>query len=434
MTGRTVTLSEMSFRNGHEELHDFNFELPEPESVGASFSIPIQGWIVGSERRATAIELSTRSGTALQLPVKYPRSDVAAAFPNVSWAGQSGFHGQLGAIALAPEFELEISALLDCGSRVTLGTIRGERRRLGPRSDARFQPIVVTALWRCGSTWLLWLLGRHPEIVCYRPYDYDARAGAYFAEVFSALAQPSSYLQIVRGARAGPDWWLGRDPRFAYYFSDPAIEDWLGTTHVEAVLDFCLERVDAFCSKIADVENRRDARHFVEKSHPADSSSGVLREIYADSKEIVMVRDFRDMLCSGLSFNARRGFSATGAAVEADEEYIRGDFADEVRSIVDYWRQRSENVCLLKYEDLAERTAETLAALLEYIGVDSSPRVVAQMLEDARNTEPDWEPAHRTTQTLAESVGRWSRDLDPSLQHACVEALGDALAVFGYET
>ncbi len=41
---------------------------------------------------------------------------------------------------------------------------------------------------------------------------------------------------------------------------------------------------------------------------------------------------------------------------------------------------------------------------------------------------------HATSASVAESLGRWRRELDPTLQAYCTAALGKALGAFGYET
>ena len=40
---------------------------------------------------------------------------------------------------------------------------------------------------------------------------------------------------------------------------------------------------------------------------------------------------------------------------------------------------------------------------------------------------------HRTTDSVEASVGRWRRDLEPSLQELCADAFGETLYEFGYE-
>ena len=51
-------------------------------------------------------------------------------------------------------------------------------------------------------------------------------------------------------------------------------------------------------------------------------------ELYPHAKEVFLVRDFRDMALSILSFDERRGFAGFGRPEGAtDEEYMRGVLA-----------------------------------------------------------------------------------------------------------
>ena len=48
-----------------------------------------------------------------------------------------------------------------------------------------------------------------------------------------------------------------------------------------------------------------------------------LAELYPDSREVFLVRDFRDMVSSILAFNAKRGARGFGrAAAETDAGYV----------------------------------------------------------------------------------------------------------------
>ena len=73
----------------------------------------------------------------------------------------------------------------------------------------------------------------------------------------------------------------------------------------------------------------------------------------------------------------------------------------------------------------------TLAALLEYLGLDADDAAVAQMLASAERSIPGMSE-HRTTPDAHASIGRFARDLDPRLVEECERTLADAIALFGY--
>ena len=55
------------------------------------------------------------------------------------------------------------------------------------------------------------------------------------------------------------------------------------------------------------------------------------------------------------------------------------------------------------------------------------------MLQAALADSLEEQREHRTSATVAESVGRWRRGMDPEMLDACHEWLAEPLQAFGYE-
>jgi len=268
-------------------------------------------------------------------------------------------------------------------------------------------------------------VGQHPEIVAYRPFQYDPRVAAHWVGVLKDLTRPSSYLPPLI-------WPPGAD-RPAPPLLDPEIEHWLGHTQVESIATFCQERIDSFYLEVAKVLGQPDARYFVEKSDP-DKMPPLTLELYPDGREVVLVRDFRDMLCSVLAFNAKRGFEDFGRqTVDSDAEYVR-HLGELARLLLATWKNGTRRPHLLRYEDVIRRPVDTLVPLFEYLDVDASRSTVKDLTEQASEDTPAM-AEHRTSGGSADaSVGRWRRELQPGLQALCDETFGDVLAEFGYDT
>ena len=356
-------------------------------------------------------------------------------WPDISWAGKCGFAARLGVVHLPRQFRLELSLLFEDGTRTSLGVIKGERRSLPMREDARFQPLLVTTLGRSGSTWLTWLLGKHPELMDYRSFEYEPKAAAYFAEALRALTQPSSYFQVLRGDIDEGEWWLGRRPSYAlpWYSADPAVDDWLGSSYVEDLIAFFSGRIDAVYSQLAEGTGKSEAAYFVEKFPPVYFAQRMLWEIYPGTKEIFLVRDFRDIACSILAFGDKRSLPWYWNDVPANaEELVRERIGDEVGHLLSSWTERSSDAFLLRYEDLVLNPEESLRALFAYLGVDGSAQMIDRLIKSAANLDPRLRSHHMTSASPRGSVGRWQTDLDPSLKQVCEEAFGAALTAFGY--
>jgi len=318
---------------------------------------------------------------------------------------------------------------------------------------------MVTTLGRTGSTWLVRLLEQHPGVVAYRPFFYEPRVASYWMGVLKTLSDPASYLQgllpdlsrrqqsvafpegtasYLQGLR--PDlspapWWTGenRPSPLPPLPPEPDLRGWLGGDHVESLAAFCCGRIDAFYEQVAAALGRPGAPYFVEKVFPDRFILPALHELYPGAKEILLVRDFRDMVCSIAAFTAKRGYAAFGRQHARDEaEHIR-NLRGRAVCMLESWQRRSDRAFLLHYEDLIERPEETLGAALRYLGLDDDPGLVERMIRQATELRPDVQKDHQTSAGPRESVGRWRRDLSPALLAVCQESFGDVLRAFGYE-
>jgi hypothetical protein len=315
-----------------------------------------------------------------------------------------------------------------------MATVHGERKTLPPDPSA-IQPILLTTLGRSGSNWLIRMLGQHPEILTYRPIS-ETKLASYWARVLLELSEPGSYLSTVALAISGGDkWWLGRERRYDDEIEDPALEHWLGRSQVEELAAFCRGRIDAFYQHLAELQGKKRPFYFAEKRLPRSAEdAAILHELYPNTREVFLVRDFRDMLCSIFAFNARLGYPYFGRdQARSDEEYIQNFIGHDVKELAETWSNNSNNAYLVRYEDLVERPQDTLESLLSYLDVGADRGIIDGLLTSPRSTglvQRD----HGTTASAKDSVGRWRNELEASLRPLCEEAFGDALATFGYSS
>jgi hypothetical protein len=423
-------------------------QLEGGEQLGAdspTYSFELEGWVVASEGRVAAVELLHDGKLLWQLPVEIPRPDVAAAHPGLADAELSGFYGPLSTLTMPAVFELELRALLADGSHAAIGVIEGHRAPLRSRFAPRVQPLMITTLGRTGSTVVIQLLSYHPRIASYRPYQYETKVASYWVEILRSLSEPSSYLRQLSHARNINDrrWWLGaigedqaveRQTRRTVPrpLPDPDIQQWMGVESIEALTEFCQSRIDGLYREIAHHFGKLEVAYFVEKYQPRPAIPSLMWEIYPDAREIILVRDFRDMVSSMFAFNRKRGFEAFGRdSRSSDTEYIEQNARSNALSLVRAWHQRCDRAHLLRYEDLILEPRETARGLLEYLGLDSGTDGAETMLAalTERSDKTEW---HRTTADSRRSIGRWRTDLNEELQRVCETALGPALEEFGY--
>jgi Sulfotransferase family len=430
-----VTVTGVTTAAPDGALAGLNLQEPHAGATGDVYSLPLAGWVVPARAAPTEIHIHGAQRRLPRVPVAIGRPDIAALHPDLPWAGTAGFAARLNTIHLPRRFGLGLNLLLEDGTRTPLGSIEGERRPLPVYEAASIQPLLVTTLGRSGSTWLTWLLGCHPEIADYRSFEYESKVAAYFAEVLRALTQPSSYFQAVRGDIDNSGWWLGREPRWAlpWYRSHDAVDDWLGREHVEDLIAFFAGRADALYGRLAEAVGKPDAAYVVEKLPPIYFAQRIMWEVFPGTREIFLVRDFRDVACSIFAFGAKRGRRWYWERDDAsDEDCIRELLRDEVDALAEAWSERHEQALLLRYEDLVLRPEQSLAEVFSHLGVDARPATVERVLDDAARLDSGFRERHATTGSAAESVGRWRNELAAPLRRACEETFGEALEAFGY--
>lgn len=424
-----------------ERLWGFHIDLPKRGTRADVYAIQVGGWVVGRESPAVAIELVYENVLVRQDPICMLRPDVVAKYPEVSGSEKCGFWIATGTLGIAPEFELRIDAVLGDKSRATLGVIHGRQQPLTSSFEPKVQPLMITSMGRTGTTWLMRLLGEHPQIVAHRVYPYETRAHRYWMNVLKVLSEPAFYYRRDDVDNLLPQISsIGYHPNYYYRPMDNPTSDgerslsrWFGQIYVERLAAFCQQCTEAFYQEVARNQGQVNPLYFAEKQIlESVHTRWLVKALYPQSREVFLFRDFRDMLCSILAFNAKRGYAAFGRdKVNSDVEFVRMLQLGGLR-LLQEWKSRRASAHLLRYEDLVASPVESLRGILEYLGLDASLSTIKGIIQRTSEETPELR-GHRTTPDAETSVGRWRRDLDASLKVVCDEVLGDLQRELGYE-
>jgi hypothetical protein len=398
--------------------------------------LAVSGWVVGDSAPVSVVEISAAGTLLWTLPVHDRRPDVADIHPGVEWAVDAGFSGAVGLLRLPSSWTIELVARAE-GRATRIATIAGRRAPLEP-AEHTLDPLIVTTLGRTGSSWLIHLLAQHPDVVAYRPFSFEPRAATYWMEALMALAEPAAYTQQIDGditdaADAGP-WWLGTGTSMtSELLPEGELADWLGSHAIDELAAFAHGRIDALYTRVAAATMDSTPTCFAEKCLPGRNVQPLLAELYPGFREIFLVRDPRDIVCSIQAFNAKRGRAAFGADnTGVDAEYVRERLAPSVMNMSREWRARSESAHLVRYEDLVQAPGRVLSGLLGHVGLEASAGTVAAMVQHAQTEAPGMSD-HRTVGSASASVGRWRTELREDLRDACEDVFGEVLEEFGYE-
>jgi len=408
-----------------------NLERPLADEPLPGFCLPLSGWALAPDGAEVKIEIGHGRQLLRRLPQSVERPDIANAFPTVAGAERSGFSVLLDAIKLPRAFDLRVGALLGGSEQVPLARVRGSRRAFEPLPLDGPAPLLVTTLGRTGSTLLMTLLSLHPAVAAFNPIGYDSRPFAYELEAATAMASPASRMRLLESASQGDAWWLGGRPvsvEALLRLDEPVRELLLGAP-VERLLRSGMDRAAGFARELAGGQGRPDVRFAAEKCGPSHLPR-LMRELCAGSREIFLVRDFRDVLASMLAFNAMRGYDAFGREhLQDDEQFVRWQ-AGIATALAAGWRERREGALLLRYEDLVADLPSAFAQLLDQLELDSSPALVGEIVDRAQ-AQLDL-IQHRTVKDASASSGRWQTDLPPALLELVEEAFAGPLEEFGY--
>ena len=419
----------------YQEMWGAHIDQPKPGTTRDAYSLSIRGWVLSRGPKAVAVEYLHAGDIMGRVPVCHDRADLVVAFPDAKDALKSGFYASLSTVKLPPVADIFLQAVLENEARVPIAVVTVKRGPVTAAYVPKLQPVLISTLGRTGSTWVVRVLGEHPQMTACRPFECEARLSSYWLGILRTIAEPCSYYQALHSELYDDTWWLGtrRSTPVTAELLDENITRWFAKDTVQALAGFAMERLDSFYSQIAQSQSKAGASFFIEKCWPDAYVPQVLSELYPGGKEIILVRDFRDMACSILSYNKKRGFASFGREhASSDAQFIR-QLRDSAVRTLEHWRARGKAAHLLRYEDLILRPEATLREVLGYLGLDASEGTVRSTLERAHALDSSLQTVHQTSKNPAASIGRWRNDLDDPLKAACNEAFGDVLEHFGYD-
>jgi hypothetical protein len=351
----------------------------------------------------------------------------------------SVFDAAVPLVALPRKGTLRIEAILSGGEMQELWQLEYERPAISAPVNSQTnypRPLSLTAIGRSGGTWAMHLLSQHPGILAIPRYPYEVTIARDIMEAavksctFGIFEERlhQGHTELLRGAIKDE-----ADDRLRHT-ADGASKEIVSM--VGATLHGALRLIqdNYFCRSQLPFQNgKRESQpcYFIEKNMRPQR---LFHELCPNAREIFLVRDFRDVICSSLAFNAKRGFLAFGREdVESDQQFVwhRAEMARPW--ILEPWRERCGTAFLVKYEELVQDQRACLQAILEYLELDASPGTIDGMIQRARDRQNMLE-GHMTARSQEESVGRWVTDLERNLQEECGKAFGEFFSAFGYET
>ena len=381
----------------------------------------VSGWALETDRPDEAVSLSIYENGVHRgvCEATAPRSDVILSMGETV-SGARGFRFEFDP-PLSPFAEHRVEVRTTWAGELLPNGARTLPRPARPGAAGGRVPILVTSTGRSGTTLLMSEMARHPDIVVGDRYPFEIKQIGYHAAAFRVLTANAD-----RERSTHPETMLDREARFAIGsnpYNEPGYFD-LGTSG-EVLRDYWENRMPGgyaslfretildFYDLLARGQGKGAAPYFCEKGD-VDEASGLAARLFFDEvKEILIVRDPRDLLCSSIAFwKLPPGEAMT---------MLQTTFPRLSRIA----RHAGPDTMVIRYEDLVRDPLPLRRAMSLFLGIDLTvPRL---------GGGEGIETGHRTSGDTGSSIGRWRNDLSPELLEICEATLEPYFHAFDYE-
>ena len=289
------------------------------------------------------------------------------------------------------------------------------------RAKARLEPIIITSTGRSGTTLLMSEFTGRPDIVVAGPYPFEIKLIGYYSAAFRTLVSPEDRINSTDPATMfGPEnrFHIGHNPYNSLELHQAAgvqkaFEKFFEQVAPAKYSELFRALIDEYYDAIKMEQGKHAARLFAEKGELDETAREGARHFLGRVRELVVVRDPRDMLCSAMKFwkiGPAEALAMLKTTLPRLEEIHEGAASDS---------------CFLRYEDLITEPVETRGKIYRFLGLEFDPGSL-------RETDPKLFERHGTSARPADSVQRWERDLDPDLAAACNDSFASYIERFGY--
>ncbi|MCU7917765.1 MAG: sulfotransferase [Candidatus Thiodiazotropha sp. (ex Epidulcina cf. delphinae)] len=415
----------------NDQIQGFHLDSPSRGLSDSSDQLLVAGWIASQDESVSYLEIWDNSRNTSccihTFSLDVDRPDVVNHLYGSNIDQRCGFSTNLTLLGLLSNTLLSLRAHTISGKKISLCEIKLHRTPTSTNFHPKIQPIIITTLGRSGSTWLMQLLARHPSIIVANQHPYETFVLEYWLHLVShQLHSPYTFLTPVDQQRFKRDF-LCNEQRRSWFHNE---------YHLQA-LAFCQQAIDGYYRQVGVEQNVTSVSYFAEKipyysgkkSTTWRQLSSVVRELYPSAKEIILVRDFRDMVLSAFHFGARNG-----AYIDIENELPTAylNVSNEVNEFSEYYRRHRDDTLLVRYEDLLLDTPSILRKIFVYLSIPSDEIILEDMTRDKYKVA-EQHRQHITSKSVTKSVQRWKHELAPQLQDKYTEAFRSNLDLFGYD-
>ena len=281
-------------------------------------------------------------------------------------------------------------------------------------------PILVTAPGRSGTTYLMSCLAASPQIVVAELIPYEVRLLSYYAAAYGVLTAPANLERSTHPDRLeGDGFFVGFNPftaaQYAHAFNNRETLDELNQVWAPSRIGAAMaDIVREYYRRLALDRGKGAVPFFAEKNNNLHRPSRMfVRRVFATVREIVIVRDPRDVLCSHIAY-----FSS-------GEDRAFSQLSHGCRQLSALADAAGGALHVLRYEDMVRSDARTFANLSTFLGVEVAPA--------APGSSEKMFAQHGTSASPETSIGRWRHDLPDAIRTRATKDWAGFLERFGYD-
>jgi Sulfotransferase family len=380
----------------------------------------VTGWAADTDNAEAQLEIAiiVDGARAASVRTTEVREGVKRLLPGSD--GRCGFRFRFEPpLSVFDEHSIEVRVASADGVLVPGGTVKLPRPCL-PASP--LLPVMVTSSGRAGSTILMKHLSQFPEIVMAMAYPFEVKLVDYYSAAFSVLAAPEDREHSTDpGTMFGEKFRsvIGSNPytRSGHHGDSKAtrtltrhfFDERMPAALAETFRNLMLE----YYTLLKRDQDKPLVRYFAEKITLDERSRRGARILFDAVREIVIVRDPRDLLCSAKAFWKVPSAEALQFVTQS---------SSRLEAI---FRSEDKNTILIKYEDLVVKPARVLERVADFLGV-------GKVNTSESDRDGDFFKVHSTSASPQSSIGRWRVDLSKEEIELCEKRTRSYMETFGY--
>jgi hypothetical protein len=319
---------------------------------------------------------------------------------------------------LPPRLHMRIAVRFVATGAIVPG---GERMLAGSDAQKQLKPILITAPGRSGTTMFMERLSRCKEVVIAKSHPYEIRMLSYYASAYHVLTAPADPDRSTHPDRLeGDGYFIGSNPfadsgpKTPFKTVDLQREFFAGYMPDQLMSAFKQIIVEYYQRHCRD-QGKNNVIMFAEKNNNIDILPRKFTQAtFGDVKEIVLVRDPRDLYCSRRSYFRQETQTAIHQILWGCEQLLL------------LRENPASDVIFVRYEDIIMGNPDEFRRVSDFLGFELPA-------SDTTTDAGSKFATHATSQSPQSSIARWRQQMTADEVETFGQSCHRFFEAFGYD-